>query len=63
MQQLMRTAGMLEGGWRQVVRESVSMGAKDDESRTGRVWAAGFHSVMARSHLARVLKLMNRLYL
>jgi hypothetical protein len=39
------------------------MGAKEDESSTGRVWAAGFHQVMARSHLARVLKLMNRLFL
>jgi hypothetical protein len=31
-------------------------GTKEDESSTGRVWAAGFHHVMAR-----VLKLMNRL--
>jgi hypothetical protein len=35
----------------------MSMGAKEDESSTGRVWAAGFHHVMARSRLVRVLKL------
>jgi hypothetical protein len=28
---------------------------KKDESSTGRVWAAGFHQVTARSRLARVL--------
>jgi hypothetical protein len=39
------------------------MGAKDDESSTGRDWAAGFHHVTARSRLARVLKLTNRLFL
>jgi hypothetical protein len=33
--------------------------AKEDESSTGRVWAAGFHHVTARSRLARVLKLTN----
>jgi hypothetical protein len=41
----------------------VSTGAKDGESSTGRVWAAGFHRVTARSGLAGVLKLMNRLFL
>jgi hypothetical protein len=40
----------------------MSMGAKEDESSTGRVWAAGFHHVTARSLLARVLKLMNRYF-
>jgi hypothetical protein len=40
------------------VRGSVSTGAKDAESLSGRVWAAGFHHVSARSLLARVLKLM-----
>jgi hypothetical protein len=35
------------------------MRAKEDESSTGRVWAAGFHHVTARSLLARVLKFMN----
>jgi hypothetical protein len=34
-----------------------------DMSSTGRVWAAGFHHVTARSRLQRVLKLMNRLFI
>ena len=34
-------------------------GTKEDESSTGRVWAAGFHNVTARSRLGRFLKLMN----
>ena len=38
---------------------SAGMGIKEDESSTGRVWAAGFHLVMAHFCLARVLKLMN----
>jgi hypothetical protein len=38
-------------------------GTKEDESSTGRVWAAGFHHVTARSGLACVLKVMNRLFL
>jgi hypothetical protein len=59
----MRTARTLEAEWRQVLRGSVSTGAKEDESRPGRVWAAGFHHFVARSRLARVLKLMNRLFL
>jgi hypothetical protein len=37
----------------------MSMGAKEDESSTGHVWAAGFHHVKARAHLAHILKLMN----
>jgi hypothetical protein len=37
----------------------VGTGRNEDESSTGRVWAAGFHHVKARSRLARVLKLMN----
>ena len=45
------------------LRGSVSTGTKEDESSTGRIWAAGFHRVTARSRLARVLKLMNRLLL
>jgi len=45
------------------LRGSVGMGTKEDESSTGRVWAAGFHLVTARSRLARVLKLMNPLFL
>ena len=42
---------------------SVGTRTKEDESSTGRVWAAGFHHVTGRSGLARVLKLMNRLFL
>ena len=41
------------------VRGSVGTETKKDESSTGRVWAAGFHHVTARSHLVRILKLMN----
>jgi methionine salvage enolase-phosphatase E1 len=36
---------------------SVGMGTKEDELSTGRIWAAGFHHVMAHSHLVHVLKL------
>ena len=42
---------------------SVGMGTEEDESSSGRVWAAGFHFVTARSHMACFLKLMNRLFL
>jgi hypothetical protein len=38
---------MLEAKWRQVLRGSVSTGAKEDESSTGRVWAAGPFSLGA----------------
>jgi hypothetical protein len=55
--QVMRTARMLEAEWGQVLRGSMSTGAKEDESNTGHVQAAGFHHVMARSRLACVLKL------
>jgi hypothetical protein len=41
----------------------VGPGPKEDESIIGRVGAARFHHVTARSGLARVLKLMNRLFL
>jgi len=41
------------------LRGSMGTGTKEDESSTGRVWAAGFHHVTARSGLGRVLKLMN----
>ena len=44
------------------LRGSVGTAEKEDESSTGRVWAAGFHNVTARSRLACVLKLMNRLF-
>jgi hypothetical protein len=36
----MRTARTLEAEWRQVLRGSVSTAGKEDESSTGRVWAA-----------------------
>jgi hypothetical protein len=62
-QQLVRTARTLEAEWRQALRGSVSMGAKEDESHTGHIWAAGFHHVTARSHLAHVLRLMNGLFI
>ena len=39
------------------------MRTKEDESRIGRVWAAGFHHVTGRSGFAGVFKLMNRLFL
>jgi len=42
---------------------NVGKGTKEDESSTWHVWAPGFHHFMARSRLARVLKLMNRLFL
>jgi len=42
---------------------SVGTGIKEDESSTGRFWAAGFHHVTVRSRLARVLKLTNPLFL
>ena len=58
---LMRSARTLEAEWWQVPRVSVGTETKEEESSTGRVWAAGFHHVTARSRLARVLKLMNGL--
>jgi len=45
------------------LRGSVGTGTKEDESSTGRIWAAGFHHVTAHSRLAPILKLMNRLFL
>jgi hypothetical protein len=59
----MRTARALEAEWRQVLWGSVSTCTKEDESSTGRVWAAVFQPVTARSRLARVFKLMNRLFI
>jgi len=61
--QLIRTARTLEAEWFQVCGEAWVRGQKEDELSTGRVWAAGFHHVTARSRLMRVLKLMNRLFL
>ena len=42
---------------------SVGTETKEDESSTGHIWAAGFHHVTACSLLARLLKLMNSLFL
>jgi hypothetical protein len=42
---------------------SVGKGQKEDDSSTGRVWAAEVRHVTARSRLASVFKLMNRLFL
>jgi hypothetical protein len=53
---------MLEAEWRQVLWGSVSTGAKEDESSTGRIWAAGFHHVTARSRLVGTLNLTNCLF-
>jgi hypothetical protein len=60
---LMGTARVVEDEWRQVLWGSVSTGAKEGESSTGRVLAAGFQHVTARSRLAGVSKLMNSLFL
>jgi hypothetical protein len=59
----MLTARTLGAEWRQVLRVSVGTGKKENESSTGRVWAAGFHHNTARSRLAEVLEVMNRLFL
>ena len=45
------------------VQGSMGTWTKEDESSTGRVWAAGLHHVTAYSRLAHVFKLMNRLFL
>jgi hypothetical protein len=60
--QLMRSERTLEADWRQVLRGSVGMGIKEDESSTGRFWAAGFHHVTARPRLAGFLIIMNSLF-
>jgi hypothetical protein len=36
--------------------------AKEDESNTGHIWAAGFHHAVVCSCLAHIFKLMNRLF-
>jgi hypothetical protein len=53
---------MLEAEWRQVLQGSMRMGAKEDESSGGHVWAAGFYSVVVCSHLVGILNLTNYLY-
>jgi hypothetical protein len=44
------------------LRGSEGTETKEDESSTGRVWAAGFHHVTACSRLVRVFKLMNSFF-
>jgi hypothetical protein len=51
----MGTARTVEVEWLQVLRGSVGTGAKEDESSTGRAWAAGFYHVRVCSRLAGVL--------
>jgi hypothetical protein len=58
----MRTAKTIEAELKQFLGVSMSTGAKEDESSTGRVLAAGFQHVTGRSNLAGVLKLINRLF-
>ena len=45
------------------LRGSVCTWTEEVETSTGRLWAAEFHHVTALSGLARVLKLMNCLFL
>ena len=54
---------MLEAERSPSVRGSVGTGTKEDKSSTVRVRATGFHHATARSRFARVLQLMNRLFL
>jgi hypothetical protein len=56
---VLRTARRLETIWRQILWGNESRGQR---TCTGRVWAAGFHHVTARSAW-RVLKLTDRLFL
>jgi uncharacterized MAPEG superfamily protein len=49
----MQAVRMLEAEWGKILWESMSTGAKEDESNTGHMWAAAFHHVTAHSHLAR----------
>jgi len=45
------------------LRGSVGTGTREDEGSAGRIWAAGFCHVTARSRLVRVLKLMDLLFI
>jgi hypothetical protein len=59
----MRTARTLVAEWKKVLWGSVGTGTKEDESSTRRIFGAGFRHGTARCRLARVLKLMNRLFI
>jgi hypothetical protein len=52
----MQTARTLDAEWRQVLRGSVSTGAKEDESSTGWVLATGFHHVTVRSRFGALFE-------
>jgi len=54
--QLIGTARTLESEWWQVNGEAWIRGTNEDESTTGRVWAAGCHHVTSRSRSARVFE-------
>jgi hypothetical protein len=49
--QLFQTVRTLEAELRQVVRVSLSMGVKEDESNTGCIWATIANSENARSRM------------
>ena len=61
--QLIRTARTLETKWRQVCGEARVQGQRKMSQVMGGFWAAGYQNVTARSRLARVLKLVNHLFL
>jgi len=60
---VIQTSRTLEAEWWQICWEAWVRGKrKMSEVSTGRVWAAGFYHVTARSLLAHVFKLMNCLF-
>jgi hypothetical protein len=58
----MQTVTTLEEEWGQVLQACMSMKARENESSTGWVWAAGFHHVMACSRLEGILKIILSLF-
>jgi hypothetical protein len=62
-QQIMQIVKTLEAEWKQVLQGNMSKETKENESRTGFVWADGFHHLTAHSRLVHVLKLMYHLFL
>jgi len=61
--QLIRTARTLEAEWLASLRKAWVQGQRKMSQVLGTFGAAGFRHVTARSRLARVLKLMDRLFL
>jgi hypothetical protein len=59
---VIRTVRTLEAELWQVCGEAWVRVKKEDESSTGRVWTAVSHHVRARSRLAHIFKLVNRLF-